>query len=34
MLRDDEELRGLSCRNKGHIEVKEHREWGVYVVVP
>jgi len=24
MLRDDEELRGLSYRTKGHIEVKEH----------
>ncbi len=24
MLRDDEELRGPSCRTKGHIEVKKH----------
>jgi hypothetical protein len=28
MLRDDEELRGLSCRTRGHIEVKEHSGMG------
>jgi hypothetical protein len=28
MLRDDEELMGLSCRTKGHIKVKEHPRMG------
>jgi len=28
MLKYDEELRGPSCRTKGHIEVKEHLGMG------
>jgi len=28
MLRDDEELKGLSYRTKGHIKVKEHTRMG------
>ncbi len=28
MLKNDEELKGLSCRNKGHIEDKEHLRMG------
>jgi hypothetical protein len=28
MLRYDEKLRGLSCRTKGHIKIKEHMGMG------
>jgi hypothetical protein len=34
MLKNDKNKRGLSCRTKGHIEVKMHLGRGIFVLTP